>query len=110
MWGFTFPVSVFTDNRSITRFFKAKLIPPALWSACDYVLQFNFVIAHVAGSMNTADDFLSRTEVNPTEKLEMTIRTDINTKAKEINIQSSGVEEEQLYILPDDEFDENQLW
>ena len=107
MWGSTFPVLVFTDNRSVTRFFQAKLIPPALWNACDYVLQYNFVIAHVAGSMNTAADFLSRTEINPVEKLEMSIRNDIQTRAIEVNIQSSGiVEEEQIYILPDDEFDE----
>ena len=111
MWGSTFPVIVFTDNRSVTRFFQAKLIPPALWNACDYVLQYNFVIAHVAGSMNTAADFLSRTEINPVEKLEMSIRNDIQTRAIEVNIQSSGiVEEEQIYILPDDEFDENKLW
>ena len=51
MWGSTFPVIVFTDNRSVTRCFQAKLIPPALWNACDYVLQYNFIIAHVAGSM-----------------------------------------------------------
>ena len=111
MWGSTFPIIVFTDNRAVTRFFEAKLIPPALWNACDYVLQYNFVIAHVAGSMNTAADFLSGTEVNPVEKLEMSIRNDIQTKAIEVNIQSSGiVEEEQIYILPDDEFDENKLW
>ena len=111
MWGSTFPIIVFTDNRSVTRFFQTKMIPPALWNACDYVLQYNFVIAHVAGSMNTAADFLSRTESNPTEKLEMTIRNDIHTKAIEVNIQSTGiVEEEQIYILPDEEIDENQLW
>ena len=111
MWGRTFPVIVFTDNRSVTRFFQAKLIPPALWNACDYVLQSNFVIAHVAGSMNTAADFLSRTEINPAEKLEMSIRNDIQTRAIEVNIQSSGiVEAEQIYILPDDDFDENKLW
>ena len=110
MWGSTFPVIVFTDNRSVTRFFQAKLISPALWNACDYVLQYNFVIAHVAGSMNTAADFVSRTEVNPIEKLEMSIRNDIQTKAIELNIQSTGiVEEEQIYILPDDKIEENQL-
>ena len=87
MWGSTFPVIVFTDNRSVTRFFQTKMIPPALWNACDYVLQYNFVIAHVAGTMNTAVDFLSRTEVDPTEKLELTIRNDIHTKAIEVNIQ-----------------------
>ena len=61
--------------------------------------------------MNTAADFLSRTEVNPVEKLEMSIRSDIQTKAIDVNIQSSGiVEEEQIYILPDDEIDENKIW
>ena len=44
-------------------------------------------------------------------KLEMTFRNDIHTKAIEVNIQSSGiVEEEQICILPEDEVDENQLW
>ena len=76
------------------------MIPPVHWNACDYVLQYNFVIAHVVGSMNTATDFLSRTEVDPTGKLEITIGNDIHTKAIEVNIQSSGiVEEEQIYIL-----------
>ena len=98
-------------NGSVIRFFQTKLIPPTLWDACDYVLQNNFVISDVAGSMNTATNFLSRTEVDPTEKLEMTIRNDIHTKAIEVNIQSSGiVEEEHIYVLPDDEIDENQLW
>ena len=102
MWGSTFPIIEFTDNRSVTRFFQAKLIPPALWNACDYVLQNNFVSAHVAGSMNTAADFLSI----PIEKLGMSIRNDIPTKAIEVKIQSSGIVlEEQIYILPDDELD-----
>ena len=103
MWGSIFPVIVFTDNRSVTRFFQTKIIPPPLWNACDYVLQYNFVIAHVAGAMNTAADFLSRAEVNPTEKLEMNIRNDVTTKSIEVNIQSTGVaEEETLYIVPDE--------
>ena len=111
MWGSIFPVIVSTDNRSVTRFSQAKLFPPSLWNACYYVLQYNFVIAHVAGSMNTTADFLSRTEVNPVEKLEMSIRNDIQTRAIEVNIQSLGiVADEQSYILLDDEFDDNKLW
>ena len=111
MWGSTFPEIVFTDNRAVTRFFQTKLIPPALWNACDYVLQYNFVIAHVAGAMNTAADFLSRTEISPTKKLEMNLRNDIQTKAIEVNIQSSGItEEEEIYIHADDENDEKTLW
>ena len=68
------------------------------------------MIAHVAGSTNTTADFLSRMEVDPPEKLEMAIRNNIHTKSIEVNIQSSGiVEEEQIYVHPDDEIDENQL-
>ena len=57
MWGNFFPVIVLTENCSVTRFFQTKIIPPPLWNPCDYVLQYNFVIAHVAGAMNTAADF-----------------------------------------------------
>ena len=40
----------------------------------------------------------------------MNIRNDIQNQI-EVNIQSTGiVEEEQIYILPDDEIEENQLW
>ena len=61
--------------------------------------------------MNTAANFLSRTEINPTEILEMNLRNDIQTKAIEVNIQSSGIaEEEQIHIHPDDENDEKTLW
>ena len=30
MWGSTFPVIVFTDNRTVTQSFKTKMTPPAL--------------------------------------------------------------------------------
>ena len=41
----------------------------------------------------------------------MNLRNDIQTKAIEVNIQSSGIaEEEQSYIQPDDENDEKTLW
>ena len=38
----TYPVIAFNGNRSVTRFFSAKLIPPALWNACDYVFAVQF--------------------------------------------------------------------
>ena len=73
-------------------------------------ITIHFLIAHVAGTMKNAADFLSRTEADPTKKLEMTISKNIHTKAIEVNIQSSGiVEEEQIYVLSDDEIDGNQL-
>ena len=59
-WGAPKPVIILTDNKSVTRFFQTKIIPPTLWNACDYVIQFNFTIAHIPGKNNTAADYLSR--------------------------------------------------
>ena len=61
-WGAPKPVIILTGNKSVTRFLQTKIVPPALWIACDYVIQFNFVIAHVPGAQNTAADYLSRLE------------------------------------------------
>ena len=69
LWETTLPTLNMTDNRSVTGFFQTKAIPPTLRNACDYVLQFNFRITHVAGTLNTAADFLSRLELTPKEKL-----------------------------------------
>ena len=71
LWEATKPTIVLTDDKSVTRFFQTKAIPPALWNACDYALQFNFKIAHIAGSVNTAADFLSRLELKVTEKIRL---------------------------------------
>ena len=49
LWEATKPTIVLTGKKSVTRFFQTKAIPPTLWNACDYVLQFNFKIAHIAG-------------------------------------------------------------
>ena len=57
LWEALKPTIVLTDNKSVTRFFQTKAIPPSLWNACDYVLQFNFKIAHIVGSVNTAANF-----------------------------------------------------
>ena len=48
-WGNPTPVIILTDNKSVTRFFQTKIIPPMLWNACDYVIQFSFTIAHIPG-------------------------------------------------------------
>ena len=45
-WGAIKPVIIMTDSKPVTRFFQIKMIPPPLWNACDFVLQFNFTIAH----------------------------------------------------------------
>ena len=95
LWEATKPTIFLTDNKSVTHFFQTKAIPPALWKACDYVLQFNFKIAHIAGSVNTAADFLSRLELKVTEKICLKIREDIQTTPIEVTTSSSDVDDEE---------------
>ena len=99
----TKPTIVLTDYKSVTRFFQTKAISPALWNACDYVLQFNFKIAHIAASFNTAADFLSRLELKVTEKIRLKIREDIQTAPIEVTTSSSDVaDEEQVFFTQTD--------
>ena len=100
LWGAKQPTLVFTDNKSVTRFFQTKTIPPALWNECDYVLQFNFEIVHVSGKINTAADFLSRLGINPHEKLHLTLRDDIKTTAIQVHIESGRRRRWRTNIFP----------
>ena len=87
------------------------MVPPALWNACDYVIQFSFVIAHIPGAQNTAADYLSRLEADLKDKLVMKIREDVQTLPIEINVQSAGVsQEEQIFYRNDDDKTEEQYW
>ena len=99
---------ILTDNKSVTRFFQTKAIPPVLWNACDYVLQFNFKITHIASSVNIADDFLSRLNFRVTEKIRLKIREVIQTKPIEVTTPSSDVaNEEQFSFAQRDNEDES---
>ena len=109
LWEATKPTIVLTDNKFVTRFFQTKAIPPTLWNACDYVLQFNFKIAHIAGSVNTAVDFLSRLELKVTEKIRLRIREDIHTMPIEVTTSSSDVaDEEQFFFTHADDGNESE--
>ena len=109
LWEATKPTIVLTDNKSVTHFFQTKEIPPALWNACDYVLQFNFKTAHIAGAVNTAADFLSRLDLKVTEKLLLKIREDIQTTPIEVTTSSSDVaDEEQFFFTQANNNDESQ--
>ena len=104
LWEVTKPTIVLTDNTSVTRFFQTKAIPPSLWNACDYVLQFNFKIAHIAGSINTSADFLSRLEQKVTEKIHLKIREVVPTTPFEVTTSSSDVaDEEQFFFTQTDD-------
>ena len=112
-WSAIKPVIIMTDSKSVTRFFQTKMIPPPLWNACDFVLQFNVTIAHFLGKMNTAADFLSRLEMDPNEKIILKIREDIPTKPIEVNIESTGIAlEETVFFDSSDQQQttEKELW
>ena len=34
-WGAPKPVIILNDNKDVSRFFQTKIVPPALWNACD---------------------------------------------------------------------------
>ena len=58
---------------------------------------------HVAGTQNTAADFLSRIDLNPKERVELKIRDDITIRPIQANLQSTDVaDEEQQFFLPDE--------
>ena len=100
-----------TDNKSVTRFFQTKIIPPTLWNACDYVIQFHFTTSHIPGKNNTAAGYLSRLEICPKKKLILRKRKDISTTPIELSIQSAGVtEEDKIFFTDDDEETEEQIW
>ena len=62
-------------------------------------MEFNFKIANIAGSVNTAADFLSRLELKVTEKIRLRIREDIHTTPIEVTTSSSDVaDEEQIFF------------
>ena len=99
LWEASKPTSVLTDKKSVIRLFQTKAIPPSLWNAWDYVLQFSFKIAHIPGSVNTAADFLSRLELKVTEKIHLKIREDVQTTPLEVSTPSSEVVDEEHFFF-----------
>ena len=72
-------------------------------------MQFNYKTAHIAGSVNTAADFLSRLELRVKEKIRLKIRADIQTTPVEVTNSSSDVaDEENLFLTQADKNDESE--
>ena len=103
LWEASKPTTALLDNKSVTRFFQTKDIPPSSWNACDYVLQCNFRKAHITGSINTAADFFSRLELKVTEKIHLKIREDVQTTPIDVATSLSDVaDEEQIFFRQTD--------
>ncbi len=79
IWGNPKSTLVLTDNKSLTPFFQAKHMAPSLWNHIDFILQFDFMIAHIPGKTNQASDFLSRIATDPNNQIKMTINSRIPT-------------------------------
>ena len=94
------PAIIMTDSKSVTRFFQPKMIPPPLWNAWDFVLQFNFTIACILSKMNTAADFLLRLQTDPNEKLSLKTCEDVSKQPIRVNIQSTGITQEDQVFFP----------
>ena len=112
-WGATKPVIIITDSKSVTRLFQTKMIPPPLWKSCDFVLQSNFTIAHIPGKMTTTVDFLSHLELDPNGKIILKIREDFPTKPIEVNLDSTGIAQEEPVFLDttdQEQTTEKDLW
>ena len=99
LWEATKPINVLTDNKSVTRFFQTKAIPPAVWNACDYVLPFNFKRPHIAGSVNTAANFFFSFELKVTEEIRLKIRENIQTTPIEVTASSFDVADEGQFFF-----------
>ena len=73
------------------------------------MLQFNFKIAHIAGSVNTAAEFFLRLELKVTERIRLKIREDVQTTPIEVTTSSSDVaDEEQFFFAHTDDQDETE--
>ena len=62
-------------------------------------MQFNFKIAHIAGSVNTAAVFLFRFEHKVMEKICVKINEDIQTTPIEVTTSSSDVADEEKFFF-----------
>ena len=109
LWETTKPTVVLKDNKSFRQFLQTKAVPPTLWNACDCELQFDFKVAHITGSVNTADEFISRRELNDTEKIRFKIREEIQATPLEVTTSSSDItDEEQFFFTQADNEDESE--
>ena len=101
LWDAANPTIVLTDNKSNTRFFQTKAIPPALWNSYDYALQFNFKIAYIAGSVNTAAVFVCRLQLKVTERIRHKVQKDIQPTLIEVKTSPSDVaDQDQIFFFP----------
>ena len=108
IWGSSKQVIILTDNKSLTKFFQSKVIPPSLWNCLDRILAFNIVIAHIPGRANYAADFLSRMENDKTATMSLKLTDRIPVKEIEIDTEAQNPDVE-LNVLLDAEISNDEV-
>ena len=92
------------NNKSLTRFFQSKRIPPKLWNYCDQALQFDIVLTHVPSVENPAADYQSRSGITPKDRVPFKLHDEIPVFKVEIDLASKTPkqdDDEEEYILDD---------
>ena len=104
LWGVKKPTIVMTDNKSLTRFFQSKRLPPKLWNYCDQALQFNFVLADVPVVENPAADYRSRLNINPKDRIHLKLHDEIPVFKVEMYLASKtpGQDDDEEEYIPDE--------
>ena len=75
-------INIFTDNKSVKRFSHTKIKTPLRAIACNYAVQFNFIVSHTPGKNNTAADHLSH------KKVVLKICEDVETRPMKVKVKS----------------------
>ena len=106
LWEATKPTIILTDNKSATRFLQTKAIPPALWNACDYVLQVIFKIAHI--TVHSTLQLIFSPDWN-SKMIRLKIDEDIKTTPIKVTTSPSDVvDEEPFFFTQADNKDESE--
>ena len=99
LWGASKPILVLTDNRNLPQLFQSKSIHLSLWNCLDRVLFFKFLIAHMPGEANSAADFLSRMQTDPSLCLSIKLtdrvpfcEIEVETEAKTPDVPLSNID------------------
>ena len=101
LWGVSNkPIIVLTDNKSVTKFFQAKVVPGNLWNAVVYILSFNFVIGHIPGKANATADYLSRFNLNPAIKMKLKLENQIPVKKINFSFQKNRPKNQICHLAP----------
>ena len=107
LWETSKPPIVLTDNKSVTRLIQTNQLYQRRGTS-DYMLQVFFKIAHIAGPINTAAEFLSRGELKVTQKINVKIWVDVQKTPLRLTTSSSDNVDEKFFFFT--QADDENVW